>query len=172
MNNLHVEHLFRLAQWIANEVDIRLPLVNRSNDCAWDFQRAKSRDAQLLCKVVNHTMDPDSRSRRGRDERRDDRRDRSPEKKESESGGGLREMGVDEMNALRAKLGLKPLRIDEPPKPKEQPAQQPKPTTTAKPEPVKTEGADVEEKIAMYVSFFHFVISFHFILSFIADLIL
>lgn len=61
-----------------------------------------------------------------------------PSGKPSEDGsGGLREMGVDEMNSLRAKLGLKPLSVGSDAKVKtEQPA-----------EPSKV--IDVEDKIAM-----------------------
>jgi hypothetical protein len=98
-------------------------------------------------------MDSDSRSRRGRDERRDDRRERRSPEKESDSSGGLREMGVDEMNSLRAKLGLKPLRFDnEPPKEKPQPAPE-KPKVVQKIE----QTGDVEEKIALYVLRFFLV---------------
>lgn len=63
----------------------------------------------------------------------------------SEEGGGLREMGVDEMNALRAKLGLRPLYVNTEPK---------EVKTEQSAEPTKI--VDVEDKIAMYVSILGF----------------
>lgn len=81
----------------------------------------------------------DSKRKRGESpESREPRKQSSreqPSGKSSEESGGLREMGVDEMNALRAKLGLKPLSLESKVK-TEQPT-----------EPSKV--VDVEDKIAM-----------------------
>jgi U4/U6.U5 tri-snRNP-associated protein 1 len=65
---------------------------------------------------------------------------RADQPEKAQEGGGLREMGVNEMNALRSKLGLKPLSID------------PDSSNKDSQKPVKVEPAvvvDVEDKIAM-----------------------
>lgn len=104
-------------------------------------------------------MDPDSRSKRGRDRRdresemrpnkrnRDSSESPEPQREQQESGGGLREMGVDEMNSLRAKLGLKPLKmVDNKPRESERQFQQEE-------IPIQKieQAVEVEEKIALYV---------------------
>jgi len=87
-----------------------------------------------------HSTKKDSKRKRNGSSESPERKKPSRDLPEKvEEGGGLREMGTDEMNALRAKLGLKPLSLGS------------DNSKNRDPQPVKVESTpqDVEDKIAM-----------------------